>query len=103
MLACAMSRVGAPVTYHIVLDPVDLWICEADLCRVCNGLACVLDLVVLDTADLEYSDLFECPFCELLGKFSVHSLGALSIWGLNGGIKPGVLQHVKRAQYGESG
>ena len=48
-------------SYHIVLDPVDLWILEADLRAILAFLRSICDFVMADLTYLLHSYFLECP------------------------------------------
>jgi hypothetical protein len=82
-------------SYHIILDPVDPWILEADLRAILAFLRSICDFVMADFTHLQYSYFLECPCRQLLRELLIYSLGRLAITTLDTGIKPLIFEHFK--------
>lgn len=91
-------------TYHIVLDSVNLLIGDV-------ALDTSLIKVMLNLANLQNTNLLERPASDLLRKLLIRSLDLLRVSSnttkthaaLDLGVKPSVLQHLRRSHNGKAG
>lgn len=88
-------------TYHVILNPIDRRIQEADLGAVRSDLA-GRNLMVAHAVDLEHANFLERPLGDLLRKVSVGSLAGLPFDSLHACIEPLVCQHLQRTEDSEA-